>query len=145
MVQVRSAAGLVAGVRPHMPRDHVPATRRVRTLRTFVRFLAGVCALMRRQVVGPREHLAADSTSVGFDARVQSHVPRQHVAPRERSLAHLAQVGFGRRVAVLSPALVPGRHVLGEAVVETEHLSADGTNVGDVRTGRHFFDHGVHF
>jgi len=162
---------LVPGVGAHVPGDHVPAARGVRTLRTLVRFFAGVRALVGAQVVGPREHLAAHATSVRLDARVQSHVPGEHVAARKRPVAHLARVRLGRaagRVAAAAAAavlgrrvrrrpgagrrrrrrrrrFVPGRHVLGQPIVQAEHLSAHRTHVRHVRADGHLLDDGRHF
>ena len=87
-----TASRPVLHVDPHVPRDHVSARRRVRTLRTLVGFLPGVSAQVRVQVVAPTEHLATDVTLVGLETCVQAHVARKHVGARERAVANLAQV-----------------------------------------------------
>ena len=79
-------------VDPHVPRDHVSARRRVRTLRTLVGFLAGVGAQVCVQVIAPTEHLATDVTLVRLETGVQAHVAREHVGARERAITNLAQV-----------------------------------------------------
>lgn len=138
---------LVPCVSPHVSRDHVPPAGRVRTLRALVRLLAGVSPLVRAQVVGPAENLPADATRVGLDSCVEPHVSRQHVRAGERSLAHVAHVALGRRrgggVGLLAAA-VPAGHVLGKAVMQREHLAADGADVrGGVRAGRDHLHHGT--
>lgn len=88
------ARGLVPGVRPHVPRDHVPPARGIRALGTLVRLFPGVGPLVRRQVIRSREDLATDSARVRLEPRVQPHVPGQHVGPSERAVAHVAGIGF---------------------------------------------------
>lgn len=133
------ALRIVPRVCSHVPCDHVAATRGVRTLWALVWFLAGVRALVRRQMVGAREHLAAHLARVRLHAGVQSHVPRQHVGSGETAVAYLAGVRLGDvRVGVAT--LVARRHVLGEAIVQRKHLTAHRTHVGHVRTGRHLLD-----
>lgn len=75
-----------------MPRDHVTSTRGVGALGTFVRLLAGMCALVRGQVVASREHLAAHLARIRLDAGVQPHMAGQHVAAGERALANVARI-----------------------------------------------------
>lgn len=96
--------------------------------------------LMCRQVVRSGEDLTADAACVGFHACMQTHMPRQHVGPCEGTLANVAQVSFGRIGLVLVAIFMPRSHMLGESVVQAEHLAADGTHVGDVGAGWHFFD-----
>jgi hypothetical protein len=126
-------------MRAHVPRDHVSTTSGVRTLRTPVRFLTCVSSLVGGEVVGAREHLSAHATRVRFDARVETHVSGEHVAPGERPLAHLAQVRFGRLLRLLL-RLVSRRHVFRETVVQAEHLSANGTDVGHIGAWGHLLN-----
>lgn len=90
-----AALCVVAGVRSHVTGDHVPPAGSVRTLRTFVRFLAGVGPLMRGQVIRAGEDLAADLAGVGFDAGMQTHMAGEHVRSGERSFTDIADVGLG--------------------------------------------------
>lgn len=125
---------------PQVPRDHVSTASGVRALRALVRFLARVRSLMGAQVIRPAEYLAADLTRVRLYARVQPHVSGEHVRPGEAPLAHVAEVRLrGRVLRTLSA--VPRRHVLRQSIVQAEHLTADRTNVRDVRAGRHLFHH----
>jgi len=79
---------------------------------------------------------AAHLARVRLDARVQAHVAGQHVGAGEGSPAHIAGIGFGNIVSGIA-GLVARGHVLGQAVVQREHLAAGGANVGHIRTGRH--------
>lgn len=73
-----------------VPGDHVPATGRVRALRTLVRFLAGMSSLVGAEVIRSTEHLPTDPARVRLDAGVQSHMPGEHVRSGEAPLAHVA-------------------------------------------------------
>ena len=126
---------------PQVPGDHVPAAGRVRALGTLVRLLAGVRPLVGAQMVRPAEYLAAYLARVRFYPRVQPHVSGEHVRPRETPLAHVAQVGLGGRVLGPLPAM-PRRHVLGQTIVQAEHLPAHGANVRHVRPRRHLLHDG---
>jgi hypothetical protein len=91
-------------------------------------------------VVGPRKYLSTNAARVRFYSCVQSHVSGEHVTASEGPLANVAQVRLGGRLPGVLAALVPRRHVLGQPIVQTEHLTADGAHVRHVRTGRHLLD-----
>jgi len=73
-----------------VPGDHVPATGRVRALRTLVRLLTGMSSLVSAEVIGSAEDLPTDPARVRLDAGVQSHMPGQHVRSGEAPLTHVA-------------------------------------------------------
>jgi len=82
-------------VGPHVPCNHVPPARGVRTRRALVRLLPGVSSLVCREVVAARKHLVAHATGVRFEACVQTNMSCQHVAPCKASSTHLAEVRLG--------------------------------------------------
>jgi len=118
----------VAAVGSHVPCDHVSSASGVWTRRTLVRLLPSVRSLVGRQVVASGEHLIAHSTGVGFESCVQPNMPCQHVTPCKASTTNLTEVSLGLGLNLVR--LVPRCHVLGQAIVEGELLSTDGTAVG---------------
>ena len=83
---------------------------------------------MSGQVVRAGENLTANPTSVGLDTRMETHVAGQHVRAGETPAANVTQIGLGARVG--RAGLVAGGHVLGQPVMQAEHLAANGAHVG---------------
>ena len=106
-----AAVGLVAGVEPHVPRQHV----------------------------GPRErplaHLTRGSWCHSRQVIIQLSLPRRDMLLSlscccpwtETKISTEVDTGPGHHLAVARPHLVPAGHVLGEAVVEAEALAAERT------------------
>lgn len=87
-------------------------------------------------MIRSRKHLSACPTGVGFDPRVKPHVAGQHVRTGEGSLAHVTCIGLGptaTAAAVSGARFVSGRHVLGQAIMQGETLTADGAHIRYVR------------
>ena len=106
-----AAVGLVAGVEPHVPRQHV----------------------------GPRErplaHLTRGQLASLQTSDIQLSLPRRDMLLSlscccpwtETKISTEVDTGPGHHLAVARPHLVPAGHVLGEAVVEAEALAAERT------------------
>lgn len=122
-----------------MPRDHVASASGVNALWTFVGFFARVSPLMSAEMIRAAEDLIAGFAGVGFDPGVKPHVPGEHVGASEAAFANLAAISLGGSVLGALSSM-SGSHVFREAIMKTEHLSTDRTDVCDVRTGWHFLD-----
>ena len=59
---------------------------------------------------------------------MQSHMSGEHVGAGKAAATNVAQVGLG--ATVCRPRLVPRGHVLGQPIVQGEHLAANGADVG---------------
>ncbi|KAE9524653.1 hypothetical protein AGLY_014703 [Aphis glycines] len=71
--------------------------------------------------------------------------PDESPPPPPSRTTSLRRPGAGRRRRRRRRRFVPGRHVLGQPIVQAEHLPAHRTHVRHVRADGHLLDDGRHF
>lgn len=126
-ISTTGLGGVFSGVRPHVPGDHVSTACSVRACWAAIRLLAGVRALVGREVIGAREYLAAHWTSVRLHTAVQAGVTRQHVRTCETTQAGLA---FILTLCIRGTIAVARCNMLRQAVVHRECLATGAAREG---------------